>query len=333
MASCDDTEHVGSPTSPTCDTSAEASQGIPISKETPAEGPSCEVEQAEAASAAPSLPLPSTPLGSKMRSKTSPCLESPPEAKQTKDILWAPPALRGQRWEFVNEQLKELPLVESLSERMQVAPVVVGASFLGLALLFVLYGIGGQIVCTIVGVAYPAFQSFKAVESFANLKDSDMLYQKATGMQFWLTYWIVYATITTMEAALYYILVAMPFYYLFKLIFILCLYLPIMRGRRGATRIYDWFIHPYLKRNEHIVDRMLEENGRRMKQGVEKAAVKVKDVGIDVSQHSIVTLGKCVRAIGPGLNTLRKSVGSEIARRRAQTQSEPEKPSDENLEQ
>ncbi|CAJ1424553.1 unnamed protein product, partial [Effrenium voratum] len=51
--------------------------------------------------------------------------------------------------------------------------VVVAVGFLLLSLIFLLYGVGGQLVCreprvdfgcTIFGVALPAFESFKAVE-------------------------------------------------------------------------------------------------------------------------------------------------------------------------
>eukprot|EP00434_Breviolum_minutum_P026722 symbB.v1.2.023618.t1/scaffold2174.1/size86949/5 len=171
--------------------------------------------------------------------------------------------------------------------------------FLLLAITFLLYGIGGQLVCTVFGVAYPAFESFKAVEEFANIKDSEEIYRKAAGMQFWLTYWIVLAAITSFECLVYYVVVWIPFYYPLKLGTLLFLYAP---HTRGANRVYHWFVSP--------------ESGKRLRKSVSNVASSAVDAGFGVGKQGVAQIRRGMTMVGPGIETVRHFVGSEIARRR-----------------
>jgi len=261
------------------------------------------------------LPLPTTPPGElptglvtdlkKQAERTS---VAPPER-----WAWAPSWLRGKRWDAVNAELSEVPLIIPLAQRLQVAPVVVGMGFLLLAITFLLYGIGGQLVCTVFGVAYPAFESFKAVEEFANIKDSEEIYRKAAGMQFWLTYWIVLAAITSFECLVYYVVVWIPFYYPLKLGTLLFLYAP---HTRGANRVYHWFVSPVLKRNRDTIDQTLEESGKRLRKSVSNVASSAVDAGFGVGKQGVAQIRRGMTMVGPGIETVRHFVGSEIARRR-----------------
>jgi len=132
-------------------------------------------------------------------------------------------------------------------------------------------------VCTVFGVIYPAFESFKAVEEFANLQDPSEVYVKAAGMQFWLTYWVVAAAVTSFEYLFYYILVWIPFYYPFKLFALLWFYLP---ASRGANHVYHWCVAPSLRRNRGRIDatlvessRKLQESGAKLRKGATQKAL------------------------------------------------------------
>eukprot|EP00435_Cladocopium_sp_Y103_P037599 s2719_g10.t1 len=228
---------------------------------------------------------------------------------------WAPSWLRGKRWDAVNTELIEVPLIMPLARRLQVAPVVVGLGFLILAVIFFLYGIGGQLVCTVFGVAYPAFESFKAIEEFSSLKDPqdnvNQTYLKATGMQFWLTYWIVLAAITSFECLFYYVVVWIPFYYPLKLGTLL--FLSAAKSK-GAERVYNWFVLPVLKRNRQTIDDTLQESSKRLRKSVSNVASSAVDAGFGVGKQGVEQIRRGMTMVGPGIETVRLYVGSELAR-------------------
>eukprot|EP00913_Durusdinium_trenchii_P027859 g26121.t1 len=263
------------------------------------------------------LPLPTTPPGElstglvtelKAPKEKAERMDNGPrsfaqaEKAERKAERWAPTWLRGKRWDALNAELmlerlgfadqSEVPLIIPLAQRFQVAPVVVGMGFLVLAITFLLYGIGGQLVCTVFGIAYPAFESFKAVEEFANLKDSCLFY---------------------------YVVVWIPFYYPLKLGTLLYLYAPRIRG---ANHVYNWCVSPVLKRNRETIDHTLEEKtdrsiesgisdtGKRLRKSVSNVASSAVDAGFGVGKQGVAQLRG-------GMTMVRHFVGSEIARRRS----------------
>eukprot|EP00088_Acartia_fossae_P064583 TRINITY_DN79513_c0_g1_i1.p2 TRINITY_DN79513_c0_g1~~TRINITY_DN79513_c0_g1_i1.p2 ORF type:complete len:165 (+),score=8.95 TRINITY_DN79513_c0_g1_i1:306-800(+) len=96
--------------------------------------------------------------------------------------------------------------------------------------IFIIFDLGAQLIVNLAGFLYPAYQSFKALETARKTDD-----------EHWLTYWIVFGLFNTLEyfkdAMIYYI----PFFYVFKLAFLLWLYLP---WTNGARTVYLSFIRP-----------------------------------------------------------------------------------------
>lgn len=278
------------------------------------------------------LPLPTTPPGEVPTGLVTDLKPSPPPSvvpprtvsnvprsfADAPSDSWAPSWLRGKRWDAVNTELSEVPLIMPLARRLQVAPVVVGLGFLILAVIFFLYGIGGQLVCTVFGVAYPAFESFKAIEEFSSLKDPqdnvNQTYLKATGMQFWLTYWIVLAAITSFECLFYYVVVWIPFYYPLKLGTLL--FLSAAKSK-GAERVYNWFVLPVLKRNRQTIDDTLQESSKRLRKSVSNVASSAVDAGFGVTKQGVEQIRRGITMVGPGIKAARLYVGSELARRRS----------------
>jgi len=185
--------------------------------------------------------------------------------------------VHGDAWRRLNAELGEIPAIMVLAQTMQTTPAVVAVGGILGSLAFLLFGLGGQLVCTVFGVIYPAFESFKAVEEFANLQDPSEVYVKAAGMQFWLTYWVVASAVTSFEYVFYYILVWIPFYYPLKLFALLWFYLP---ASRGANHVYHWCVAPSLRRNRGRIDatlvessRKLQESGARLRKGATQKAL------------------------------------------------------------
>ncbi|GMH62135.1 hypothetical protein TL16_g03412, partial [Triparma laevis f. inornata] len=96
----------------------------------------------------------------------------------------------------------------------------------------------------IIGFLYPSLQSFKAIETK----------QKGDDTQ-WLIYWTVYALFSILEAFIDWLLYFIPFYYAFKLAFLLWLMLP---QTRGASFLYETFLRDFLKRNESKIDAAID---------------------------------------------------------------------------
>lgn len=119
----------------------------------------------------------------------------------------------------------------------------------GFALLcFVFLGVGAGSLCSIVGFVYPAYKSLLAIESKARGDDTQ-----------WLIYWVVYCFFSMIEVFTDTLLYWIPFYYAFKLAFLLWAMLP---QTRGAKFLYDSFLKDFLKKNESKIDAALNDAKR-----------------------------------------------------------------------
>jgi receptor expression-enhancing protein 5/6 len=116
--------------------------------------------------------------------------------------------------------------------------LVLGAGAVFTLLIF--FGVGAGVLCSIVGFLYPAFKSFEAIESK----------QKGDDIQ-WLVYWVVFAFFSVIETFIDFLLYWIPFYYAFKLAFLLWAMLP---QTKGAKFLYDSFLKDFLKKNESRID-------------------------------------------------------------------------------
>lgn len=100
---------------------------------------------------------------------------------------------------------------------------------------------------TAIGVIYPAYASFKAVEMLR-------LHNDSTEATRWLTYWAVYATLSATEALLHKVPPWIPYYSTLKLAFLLWLQVP---RYSGAQRLSIQFIRPFLHRYYPMIDQTL----------------------------------------------------------------------------
>uniref|UniRef100_UPI0035C727A6 HVA22/TB2/DP1 family protein n=1 Tax=Serratia quinivorans TaxID=137545 RepID=UPI0035C727A6 len=106
--------------------------------------------------------------------------------------------------------------------------------------LFVMFGVGASYITTAIGVAYPAFMSFLALES--DEKDDDIQ---------WLTYWVCFGAFNIVDQFAGIILSVIPFYYFLKLGFLVYLFHP---KTLGATTVYNNIILPKLEQAKTVIE-------------------------------------------------------------------------------
>ncbi|KAI9493296.1 TB2/DP1, HVA22 family-domain-containing protein [Zychaea mexicana] len=145
----------------------------------------------------------------------------------------------------LDEQLGQFQYCNDF-ERMTGVPktyVVLGAG--GLFAIMIFFNIAGQLITNFISWGYPAYASFKAIETPSPADDKQ-----------WLTYWTVIGFVQIVEYFSDLLLFWVPFYFLIKTVFVLWLALPQFRG---AEILYGRFIRPFLLEAQSDIDRHAHE--------------------------------------------------------------------------
>ncbi|ORX55825.1 hypothetical protein DM01DRAFT_1321186 [Hesseltinella vesiculosa] len=111
----------------------------------------------------------------------------------------------------------------------------------GILFIMIFFNLAGQLITNALSWLYPAYASFKAIESPS--KDDDTQ---------WLTYWTVVGFVQLIEYFSDMLLYWFPFYYLFKTLLILWLTLPRFRG---AQTLYHRVLRPQLLKLQTDIDK------------------------------------------------------------------------------
>lgn len=99
------------------------------------------------------------------------------------------------------------------------------------ALLSIVLTLGGvKLVSDLVSFLYPAYASFKAIDSGKPEDDTQ-----------WLTYWVVFAFFSIIENCMWFIVSWIPMYFVLKISFFLWLYHPKFLG---AGLVYQQVLRP-----------------------------------------------------------------------------------------
>ena len=99
-----------------------------------------------------------------------------------------------------------------------------------LAVITTLVG-GFKLVVDMVGFLYPAYMSFKSMDSGS--KDDKQ----------WLTYWVVFSFFSIFESLFGFVVGMIPFYFFIKCAFIVWMYYP---STMGAKTVYEQGLRPIL---------------------------------------------------------------------------------------
>ncbi|OQS07295.1 hypothetical protein THRCLA_00705 [Thraustotheca clavata] len=147
--------------------------------------------------------------------------------------------------EKINQRLDRYDKLKELEAQIGVEKFyifLVGALIAGV-LLFVIGG--ASLISNLVGFIYPAYMSFKAL----NTNDSNDDTQ-------WLTYWVVYSAFNLTEQFTDIFLSWIPFYFFLKIAFLVWCYHP---STLGANTIYQSVIKPNLIGHVEKIDAALKK--------------------------------------------------------------------------
>ena len=134
--------------------------------------------------------------------------------------------------------------IDLISEKTGVSGKIISLGLLVCAILCFINLFSKYITC-IVGVTLPAYWSIKAIES-AEYDDDKQ----------WLTYWAIYGLFTLLDHFANFILRIFPFYFIFKILFLIWCFMP---NTMGALFIYNKFVEPYFKKYEDKIDKKIEK--------------------------------------------------------------------------
>ncbi|CAK7265069.1 hypothetical protein SEPCBS119000_001322 [Sporothrix epigloea] len=105
-------------------------------------------------------------------------------------------------------------------------------------------------LASVISLLFPLFASYKAL----NTCDPAQLTP-------WLMYWVVFSCVVLFESWTDWILVWVPFYYYFRLFFLLYLVLP---QTQGARLLYQTHVHPWFARHEAQIDDIISSAHARL---------------------------------------------------------------------
>jgi len=140
----------------------------------------------------------------------------------------------------LDSKLSEYPFLKELENKTKIQKTTIALAGVSVFFFLIFFNVGGQLITNVVGWLYPAYASFKAIESKG--RDDDLQ---------WLTYWTVFGFINCLEFFVDILLYWLPFYFVFKTVLMLWLSLPQFRG---AEYVYTTFLRGFLKAYESNID-------------------------------------------------------------------------------
>jgi len=162
------------------------------------------------------------------------------------------------------QEMESWPLVVRLSTLTGISKArIIFGTFLAICLT-ILYTHGWETLANLVGFVYPVYASFKALGTKATDDDTQ-----------WLTYWIVYGCLQVVEEFTDAMFKYIPFYYSFKILFLMWCFLP---QTQGAMIIFNRIISPILDRYEADIDEELTRRFRGVSQVIDDVTGNLRNL-------------------------------------------------------
>jgi receptor expression-enhancing protein 5/6 len=170
----------------------------------------------------------------------------------------------------LSKHFDEIPRFKGLADSFNVRTGHIALGLIAFTFFCVLIGQGANFFVNLLGVVYPAYMSFKALESEGHADDKQ-----------WLCYWVAFGAFTTIDTVTDSLLFWVPFYQPIKLLALLFLAWP---ETRGAQLVYDRFLQPFLKKHESKIDEALSNVEEKVQEAKSEAVHKVVDSAMRQSQ-------------------------------------------------
>lgn len=165
-----------------------------------------------------------------------------------------------ERLRHIGDGFGNLPPVSWMAEKLGVQPLAIAGAGLVWLFGFFLWGFTSELICSVVGLLYPGYASFRALD------DGD-----ASEVHAWLAYWITFATVSLCEGVFRRALFWLPFYHVIRLAFMVWLFFP---ASGGAQIVYRWAIAPLLRRHRKTVDAALAKSVQELQSSLYSDEVK-----------------------------------------------------------
>ena len=144
---------------------------------------------------------------------------------------------------------------------------------LAVCTFFVFIGFLDYYLTNLIGIAFPIFYSLKSLQSREEDDDKQ-----------WLTYWIIYSCTNILDVFSDYIMAVMPFYFFIKIVFLMWMFLP---NIRGAEVIYHNLIKKYFKKYLDDVDKLYSQQPTVVSGAANSG--NIGNIGSSSRKESIVT--------------------------------------------
>ncbi|OMJ92534.1 hypothetical protein SteCoe_4666 [Stentor coeruleus] len=163
----------------------------------------------------------------------------------------------------LTESTRNLPVIKDIAHKAGVSTGHVSLGAIVFITLFMFLGICADLITDLIGMFYPMFMSFKALETKG--ADDDKL---------WLTYWVVFALFKVIDDWSGVFFFWLPFYYPIKLAFLIYLFAP---QTKGAITLYDKVIKDFMIKHQTKIEAGLSQAGHAanlLQQAAKEEAMK-----------------------------------------------------------